>query len=111
MGLLTPLGLNVEDTWKAILAGKSSVARIDQFDAADLNCQICSRVKNFDYLQHFTEKEARKIDSFVQYGLVAAKEAIQDAGLQVTEENAPRIGLAVGSGVGGLPGIEKSHSV
>ncbi len=111
LGLLTPLGLTVEETWKAILAGKSSVAKIDHFDASDLSCQICSRVKNFDYLKHFTEKEARKIDGFIQYGMVAANEAIQDAGLQVTEENAHRIGLAVGSGVGGLSGIEKSHTV
>ncbi len=109
LGLLTPLGLNVDETWKAILAGKSSVAKIDHFDASDLNCQICSRVKNFNYLQYFTEKEARKIDGFIQYGMVAANEAIRDAGLQVTEENAHRIGLAVGSGVGGLLGIEKSH--
>lgn len=111
MGLLTPLGLNVDETWKAILAGKSSVSRITQFDSADLACQICSHVKNFDYLQHFNEKEARKIDTFIQYGLVAAKEAIADSGLQVTEENAHRIGLAVGSGVGGLPGIEKFHGI
>lgn len=110
LGLLTPLGLNVEDTWQAIVAGKSSVARIDQFDATDLSCQICSRVKNFDYLHYFTEKEARKIDNFVQYGLVAAKEAITDAGLEIKEENAARYGVAVGSGVGGLPGIEKFHS-
>lgn len=111
LGLLTPLGLTVDETWKAILAGKSSVAKIDHFDASDLSCQICSRVKNFDYLKHFTEKEARKIDTFIQYGMVAANEAIRDAGLVVTEENAARIGLAIGSGVGGLPGIEKSHSV
>jgi 3-oxoacyl-[acyl-carrier-protein] synthase II len=111
LGLLTPLGLNVEETWKGILAGKSSVARIDQFESSDLSCQICSHVKNFDYLQHFSEKEARKIDHFIQYGMVAAKEAIQDSGIQVTEENSHRIGLAIGSGVGGLPGIEKFHSV
>ncbi len=111
LGLLTPLGLNVADTWKAILAGKSSVAKIDHFDAADLACQICSRVKNFNYLDHFTEKEARKIDAFIQYGMVAANEAIRDSGLQVTEENAHRIGLAVGSGVGGLPGIERSQVI
>jgi len=111
LGLLTPLGLNVDQTWKAILAGKSSVSKIDRFDASDLACQIASCVKNFDYLQHFSEKEARKIDDFIQYGLVAAREAVQDAGLQVIEENAHRVGLAVGSGVGGLPGIENSHTI
>lgn len=109
LGLVTPLGLTVDQTWKAILAGKSSVAKIDHFEASDLNCQICSRVKNFDHLQYFSEKEARKIDPFIQYGLVAAREAIRDAGLVVTEENAHRVGLAVGSGVGGLPGIEKAR--
>lgn len=111
LGLITPLGLNVEDTWKAILAGKSSVASIDHFDASDINCRICSRVKNFDPTLYMTEKDARKRDYFIQYGIAAGVQAIQDSGLTINEDNANRIGLAIGSGIGGLPMIEKSHSI
>lgn len=111
LGMVTPLGLNVADTWKAILAGKSSVSLIDHFDASDVSCRICSRVKNFDPLVYMSEKEARKKDLFIQYGIAAAEEAIKDSGLIITEENSPRVGLAVGSGIGGLPMIEKCHSV
>ncbi len=110
MGMISPLGHDVDSTWQAILEGKSGVARIDHFDASDLSCQICSRVKNFDAAQYMPEKEARKRDYFIQYGMAAAMQAIQDAGLKVTEENAHRIGLAVGSGIGGLPSIEKHHA-
>jgi 3-oxoacyl-[acyl-carrier-protein] synthase II len=101
--MITPLGLNVQDTWQGILAGKSSVRSIDHFDAADLTCRICSRVENFDPLPYMPEKDARKRDYFIQYGVAAAVQAIQDSGLQVTEQNAHRIGLVIGSGIGGLP--------
>jgi 3-oxoacyl-[acyl-carrier-protein] synthase II len=111
LGMLTPLGLNVEDTWKAILAGKSSISAIDHFDASDLNCRICSRIKNFDPTLYMTEKDARKRDFFIQYGMAAAIQAIKDSGIEVTPDNAHRIGLAIGSGIGGLPFIEKSHEV
>jgi len=111
MGMITPLGLNVEDTLRGILAGQSSVGTIDHFDATDINCHICSRVKNFDFLPYMSEKEARKRDTFIQFGVAAGIQAIQDSGIQVTEENASRIGLAIGSGIGGLPFIEKSHSI
>lgn len=111
MGMVTPLGLNVEDTWRGILAGKSGVALIDHFDASGISCRICAHVKNFDPLPFMSEKEARKKDLFIQYGIAAAVEAIKDSGLVVTEENSARIGLAVGSGIGGLPMIEKCHEV
>lgn len=111
LGCVTPLGHDVASTWAAILAGKSGVTRIDHFDASDLPCQICSRVRDFDIQQYMTEKEARKRDYFIQYGMAAAVQAIQDAGLEVTEANADRIGLAIGSGIGGLPTIEKNHSI
>lgn len=110
MGMVSPLGHEVESTWQAILAGKSGVTRIDHFDASDLSCQICSRVKNFDPTRYMPEKEARKRDYFIQYGMAAAVQAIQDSGLTVTDANAHRIGLAVGSGIGGLPSIERHHS-
>jgi len=111
LGMVTSLGHNVETTWKGIVAGKSGVALIDHFDASDLACRICSRVKDFDPTLFMTEKEARKIDTFIQFGLAASIEAIKDSGLVVTEENASRIGVAVGSGIGGLPTIERYHSV
>lgn len=111
LGLVTPLGLNVEDSWNAMLAGKSSISLIDHFDASDVSCKICSRVKNFDPLLYMSEKEARKVDAFVQFGIGAAVQAIQDSGITVTEENSHRIGLAIGSGIGGLPFIEKYHSI
>ncbi len=109
LGMISPLGLDVETTWRGILAGKSSVGLIDHFDASDITCRICSRVKNFDATLYMPEKETRKKDLFIQYGIAAAVEAIRDAGLVVTDDNSHRIGLAVGSGIGGLPMIEKCH--
>jgi 3-oxoacyl-[acyl-carrier-protein] synthase II len=111
LGLVSPLGLNVEDTWGAILAGKTGVAPIEHFDASDINCRICATVKNFDPLPYMSEKEARKKDIFIQYGIAAAVQAINDSGLQITEKNADRVGLAVGSGIGGLPMIAKSTAI
>lgn len=111
LGMITPLGLSVEDTWQAILAGKSSVRHIDHFDPSDINCHICSRVQNFDPTLYMNEKDARKRDYFIQYGIAAAVQAITDSGFEVTESNADRIGVAIGSGIGGLPIIEKSHSI
>ena len=111
LGLITSLGLNVEDTWKAILAGKSGVSLIDHFDASDLSAKICSRVKNFDPLVYMTEKDARKRDLFIQFGIAAAAQAIQDANIQISESESHRAGVAMGSGIGGLPMIEKSHAI
>lgn len=110
LGMVTPVGHDVSSTWEAIVAGKSGVALIDHFDASDLSCKICSRVKNFDAATYMPEKEARKRDYFIQYGMAAAMQAIQDSGLEVTEANAHRIGLAIGSGIGGLPSIERHHA-
>ncbi len=111
LGMITSLGHDVESTWQAVVAGKSGVANIDHFDASDLSCQICSRVKNFDPSLYMPEKEAKKRDYFIQYGMAAAVQAVQDSGLVVTEDNAHRMGMAIGSGIGGLPTIEKYHSI
>lgn len=111
MGMITPLGHDVESTWNAILAGKSGVSLIEHFDASDLTVKICASVKNFDATKFMPEKEARKRDIFIQYGMAASMAAIQDANIQVTEANAYRIGFAIGSGIGGLPSIEKQHSI
>jgi 3-oxoacyl-[acyl-carrier-protein] synthase II len=110
VGMVTSLGHGVNSTWQAVVAGKSGVASIDHFDAADLSCQICSHVKDFNPTSYLPEKEARRYDYFIQYGMAAAIQAVQDAELQVTEANAHRIGLAIGSGIGGLPSIETYHA-
>ncbi|MDX1901939.1 MAG: beta-ketoacyl-ACP synthase II [Gammaproteobacteria bacterium] len=111
LGMVTSLGHSVDATWRAILSGQSGVSTIDHFDASDLSCKICSRVKDFDASRFMPEKEARKRDFFIQYGVAAATEAMTDSGLTVTESNADRIGLAIGSGIGGLPMIEKCHAI
>src|SRR5579871_3747275 len=111
MGMVTSLGLDVKSTWDAILRGQSGVSLIEHFDASDLTTRICSCVKNLDVGRYMSEKEARKRDLFIQYGMAAAIQAIEDARLQVTEETADRIGLAIGSGIGGLPTIERYHEV
>lgn len=109
--MITPLALDVENTWKAILAGRSGVTKIEHFDASDLSCQICSHVKDFDPTVYMSEKDARKRDYFIQYGMAAATQAIEDSGLVIDDSNAHRVGLAIGSGIGGLPSIEKHHEV
>jgi len=109
MGMLTPVGNNVQDSWEAILAGRSGAAFIDSFDTSPFTTRFSASVKNFDIREYISAKEARKIDTFIQYGIAAAKQAINDAGLTVTEQNAPRIGCAIGSGIGGLPMIEAMH--
>lgn len=108
--MVTPLGLNVKDTWDGILHGKSGVRLIDAFDASNLTARINASVVGFDPDDYMPAKEARKIDRFIQYGYVAAKQAIEDSGLVVNDENSPRIGVAIGSGMGGLPIIEKTHA-
>ena len=110
LGAVTPVGHNVEDTWRNILAGTSGVSEIDRFDVSDFSVRIGASVRDFDLSPYLSPKDARKTDPFIHYGIAAAKQAIADAGLEVTEENAERIGIAIGSGMGGLPGIEKGHS-
>jgi 3-oxoacyl-[acyl-carrier-protein] synthase II len=110
LGMVTPLGLNTKSTWEAILAGKSGVAPITQFDIATFPCQFSASVKHFDAAVYgISTKDARKMDLFIQYGLAAAIEAITDSKLEVTEKNSDRIGVAVGSGIGGLPFIEENY--
>ncbi len=107
--MLTPVGLNVEDSWKAIVAGKSGVARIEHFDASAFTTQICATVKNFNCGHVINLKDQKKMDLFIQYGMVAADEAIRHSGIEINESNAHRIGVSVGSGIGGLPLIQKNH--
>lgn len=111
LGLVTSLGLTVKETWDNILAGKSGVSLIDSFDTTQYATRFSSSVKNFDPSQYISGKDARKLDVFAQYGVAAAIEAMRDANLTVTEQNAQRVGVAIGSGIGGLPLIEKTHEV
>lgn len=108
LGTVNPLGLNVADTWSAILQGKSGISRVEHFDATGFATQIYGGVKDFDVSGVMTEKEARKIDLFIQYAMVAASQALADAGLN-DNFDPDRAGVAVGSGIGGLTTIEANH--
>ena len=111
MGMISPLGNTVESTWQALLAGQSGVELIEHFDTAPFATRFAAMVKDFngeDY--NISRKDARKMDYFIQYGIAAGIQAMQDAGIEITEENAERIGCAIGSGIGGLGLIEENHS-
>jgi 3-oxoacyl-[acyl-carrier-protein] synthase II len=109
MGMVSPVGLTVKESWENILAGKSGIAPITHFDTTGFSTTFGGSVKNFDVSDYLSPKDAKKMDPFIHYGIAASMEAIKDSGLEVTEANADRIGVAVGSGIGGLPGIEKGH--
>ena len=107
LGMVTPVGNSVDETWNNILSGKSGIALLDHFDTTEFSVRIGGSIRNLDLDDYVPRKEQKKMDSFIHYGLTAGIQAIQDSGLEVTEENATRIGVAIGSGIGGLPGIEK----
>ncbi|MEZ8824995.1 beta-ketoacyl-ACP synthase II [Vibrio amylolyticus] len=110
MGMLSPVGNSVESSWKALLAGQSGIVDIDHFDTTNFTTRFAGLVKDFNCEEYMTKKDARKMDLFIQYGVAAGIQAMDDSGLQITEENAPRVGVAIGSGIGGLELIEKGHS-
>ncbi len=109
LGLLTPVGNTVEESWKNIVAGKSGIAPITSFDASQFSTRISGSVKDFDATQYLSPKEMKKMDIFIHFGIAAGIQAMDDAGLEVTEQNAERIGVAIGSGIGGLPTIERNR--
>lgn len=109
LGLLTPVGNTVEESWRNIVAGKSGIAPITSFDASKFSVRISGSVKNFDPLDYISKKEVKKMDAFIHYGLAAGIQALDDSGIEVTDANAERIGVAIGSGIGGLPTIEKNR--
>ncbi len=109
LGAVTPVGLNVKDTWDNILAGKSGVAPLTGFDTSGFSVHFGASIKNFDITTIIPRKDAKKMDTFIHYGIAAGKEAIDDSGIEVTDENAYRIGVAIGAGIGGLPGIEAGY--
>lgn len=110
LGLVSPVGNNVADTWNAILAGKSGIGPITRFDASAHKVRIAGEVKGFDVAAYLSPKEARRMDVFIHYGMAAGIQAFRESGLVVSEENAHRIGVNIGSGIGGLPMIEDTHN-
>ncbi|MFJ1229276.1 beta-ketoacyl-ACP synthase II [Yersinia proxima] len=110
LGMLSPVGNTVESTWKTVLAGQSGISLIDHFDTSAYATRFAGLVKDFNCDEFIPRKDARKMDAFIQYGIVAGMQAMQDSGLAVTEANATRIGAAIGSGIGGLGLIEENHT-
>ncbi|EGU33299.1 3-oxoacyl-(acyl carrier protein) synthase II [Vibrio ichthyoenteri ATCC 700023] len=109
MGMLSPVGNTVESSWKALLEGQSGIVNIDHFDATNFSTRFAGLVKDFNCEEYMSKKDARKMDLFIQYGIAAGIQALDDSGLQINEQNAPRVGVAIGSGIGGLDLIEKGH--
>ncbi len=110
MGIVSPVGNTVETAWANILAGRSGIGPITDFDVSGYPVRIGGSVKDFQIEQYLNPKEAKKMDTFIHYGIGAGVQAIRDSGLEITEANAERIGTYIGSGIGGLPGIEEGHS-
>ncbi|MCK5719177.1 MAG: beta-ketoacyl-ACP synthase II [Thiomargarita sp.] len=111
LGAISPVGLTAAESWKTVLAGRSGITTITDFDTSRFATQFAGQIKGFDITTYLSAKEAKKMDAFIHYGIAASVEAINDAGLkEITEIYAERIGIAIGSGIGGLPGIEKGHS-
>jgi len=109
LGLITPVGNTVDSSWASILAGESGAAPIDSFDVSGFATTFSASVRNFDPAEYFAHKEIKKMDTFVHFGVAAAMQAIRDAGIEPQPDNAERIGVAIGSGIGGLPNIESQH--
>ena len=110
LGIVSPVGIGVAQAWQSIVNGKSGIGRITHFDPSLFACQIAGEVKDFDAAQFLPPKDARRMDRFIHFGLVAGMEAFKDSGIEVTEKNAERIGVNIGSGIGGLPLIEATHN-
>jgi 3-oxoacyl-[acyl-carrier-protein] synthase II len=110
LGIVSPVGSTIDKAWSNIKAGKSGISPIDVFDASEMPVKISGAVRDFDANEYVPTKDQKKMDTFVLYGLAAGIQALDDSGLEVTEENADRIGVAIGSGIGGLPYIERSYA-
>ena len=108
LGIVSPVGNTVAAAWDNIVNGRSGIGRVTRFDASSLTTQIAGEVKDFDVAAYLSPKEARRYDTFIHYGLAAAMDAIKDAGIGIRPENAERIGVCIGSGIGGLPMIEET---
>lgn len=109
LGLLSPLGSNVSDSWENVLAGKSGITPITRFDTTGFPSNFGGAVKDFEISDYLKPKDAKKMDPFIHYGVAAGLQAFDDSGLEVTDENAERIGVAIGAGIGGISGIESGY--
>ncbi len=109
LGIVSPVGNGIEEAWANLLAGRSGITRVTRFDASAFASQIAGEVKGFDVTKYLSAKDARRMDVFIHYGLAAAIDALRDSGLEVTDANRDRIGVNIGSGIGGLPMIEDTH--
>ena len=108
LGAVTPLGLDVKTSWEGICAGQSGAAAITQFDASAFTTRFSASVKDFSVEGYLETRDARRMDPFIQYGMVAGIQAFRDSGIEITEQNAPRVGCAIGSGIGGIGSIEET---
>ncbi len=111
LGCVSPVGTGTQKAWQSITAGKSGISTITRFDATDFPVRIAGEVKDFDPSPYIEKKELKKMDLFIQYAVVAACEAFEDSGYRITEDNAERVGVYIGAGIGGLPAIEYWHNV
>jgi 3-oxoacyl-[acyl-carrier-protein] synthase II len=109
VGLLSPLGIGTDESWQAICEGRNGVSRIEQFDATGFNCRIAGEVKNFDPAQFIERKEIKKMGRFIQFGIAASDFALAQSGLKIDSQNAERVGVVIGSGIGGFEVIEREH--
>ncbi|MCK5697529.1 MAG: beta-ketoacyl-ACP synthase II [Gammaproteobacteria bacterium] len=110
VGMVTPVGLNVADSWANILAGKSGIQPIDHIDTEKYTVKFGGSIRNFNIHDYLSPKDAKKMDIFMHYGMAAGIQAIEDSGLEITDENSWKIGVHIGSGIGGVSGIEKGHA-
>lgn len=110
LGIVSPVGLNVADSWDNIVAGKSGITPIDHFDTTLFTVKFAGTIRGFDATQYLPAKEIKKMDVFMHYGIAAAVQAFRDSGLEITDDNAERVGVSIGSGIGGIGGIEDGHS-
>ncbi|HEB98093.1 MAG TPA: beta-ketoacyl-[acyl-carrier-protein] synthase II [Thiotrichales bacterium] len=110
LGIVSPVGNDVATAWKNILAGQGGIRMIEDFDTSAFPVRFAGTVQGFDVSDYLSSKEARKMDPFIHYGIAAGKQALDDSGIEITEENAGRIGVAIGSGIGGLTTIEANHA-
>ncbi|MDA8340210.1 MAG: beta-ketoacyl-ACP synthase II [Nitrospiraceae bacterium] len=111
LGIVTPLGIGVEASWQSALEGRSGIVPITQFDASQFPVRIAGEVKGFDPAPYIEAKEIKKMDRFIHFAMAAATMAVEDSGLKITDENAERVGVIIGAGMGGLPAIEHYHKI
>jgi 3-oxoacyl-[acyl-carrier-protein] synthase II len=111
MGVISPLGIGIDENWAALCSGKSGIAPITKFDTNSFPIKIAGEVRDFDPQQYIVHKEVKKMDIFIHYAVAASQLALKDSGFKITEKNAERVGVQVGVGLGGLPAIEKYHDI